>query len=82
MSAVAQPMRRSCGRPPCCPPELAKRIRRLRDSGLSLRQIRDVLNTEGIPTPMGRPFWRKSYVDRVLKTKYMRELEGAADVAA
>lgn len=31
---------------------------------------------------MGRPYWRKSYVDRVLKTKYMRELEDEADAAA
>ena len=74
MSAPGEAPRKA-GRPPCCPPDLAERIHRLRDSGLSLRQIQDVLNAEGVSTPTGRSYWWKSSVDRILKTKYMRELE-------
>ena len=69
---------RKAGRPPCCSPELAERIHKLRDSGLSLRQIQDVLNAEGVSTPTGRQYWWKSSVDRILKTKYMRALEQEA----
>lgn len=69
---------RKAGRPPCCSPELAERIHKLRDSGLSLRQIQNVLNAEGVSTPTGRQYWWKSSVDRILKTKYMRALEQEA----
>jgi hypothetical protein len=72
----------SAGRPPCCSPELARYIWQLRNSGLSQAQIQSVLNSQGIPTPMGRPHWWKSSVDRVLKTKYMRELEESGGTAA
>jgi hypothetical protein len=41
---------------------------------LSYAQISDVLNAEGIPTPAGRPLWRKEYVDRLLHTKYARDI--------
>jgi hypothetical protein len=40
---------------------------------MSLRQIAEMLNSENVLTPMGRP-WRKAYVDRFLHTKYTREL--------
>ena len=76
MSAPVQRASGGRGRPPCCTDVLAARIQELRDTGLSLGRIRDVLNAEGLLTPMGRA-WRKSYVDRVLKTKYMREWEEA-----
>lgn len=41
---------------------------------LSLRQISQMLNDEGIPTPMGQSLWRKSHVDRVLHTQYVRDI--------
>lgn len=76
MSARAplpQPRRR--GRPPCCSRELALRIIGLERRGLAYGQIAAVLNADGVPTPMGRALWRKSYVDRVLHTRYVRELK-------
>lgn len=66
---------RGRGRPPCCPYELAARIARLHfQQGKSLRQISQILNDEGIPTPMGQSPWRKSHVDRVLHTQYVRDI--------
>jgi hypothetical protein len=53
---------------------LAIRVIQLRRQGLSYSQIRDVLNAEGTPTPLGRPLWTKAYVDRLLHTKYAREI--------
>jgi hypothetical protein len=51
----------------------------LRHQGLSYGAISDVLNAEGVPTPSGRPVWLRSYVDRVLHTRYAQELgEGGA----
>ena len=75
MSAVMPPRaHRRRGRPPCCPRELAVRIIQLRRHGLSYAAISAVLNTEGIPTPTGRPLWRKAYVDRLLHTQYVRDI--------
>lgn len=75
MSAVASvltPRRR--GRPPCCPRELAIRIVQLRRQGLSYAAISAVLNAGGVLTPAGRPRWRKEYVDRLLHTRYARDI--------
>jgi hypothetical protein len=75
MSAVLPaPTPRRRGRPPCCPRELAIRIIRLRRQGLSYGAISAVLNAEGVPTPTGRPRWHKAYVDRLLHTRYVKEL--------
>jgi hypothetical protein len=71
VSATA-PRRR--GRPPCCPPELAARIVGLHRQGLTYTQISAVLNAEGVPTPAGRVRWFKSSVDRLLHTRYAKEL--------
>jgi len=71
---MSAPKIRRPGRPPCCPRELAIRIVCLRRQGLSYTQICEVLNAEGVPTPMGRPRWSKSSIDRVLHTQYVREL--------
>lgn len=60
-------------RPPCCP-EVAARIVALRRQGYSLQKIADLLNDEGVPTPMARSPWRKSHVDGVLGRLYVREL--------
>jgi hypothetical protein len=63
------------GRPPCCPRELAARILSLNeDQGLSRQQIADLLNAEGIPTPMGLAPWSKWHVDGVLSRLYTREI--------
>jgi hypothetical protein len=65
---------RRVGRPPCCPPETARRIRELNEQGYSLRQIAQLLNDDAVPTPLGRARWGKSHVYRVLGTQYVREL--------
>jgi DNA invertase Pin-like site-specific DNA recombinase len=43
-------------------PELAARIRALRDEGLTLQRIADLLNAEGVPTARGAAGWRPSSV--------------------
>jgi hypothetical protein len=55
--------------------KVARRIRSLKNAGYSLQQIADQLNTDGIPTPLGRPKWSKWHVDGVLHRLYVRELE-------
>lgn len=62
------------GRPQVCPPEIVEWIVELRRQGLSYGAISAVLNRDDVPTPMGRPLWRKSSVDRLLHTRYAREL--------
>ncbi|WP_431919871.1 recombinase family protein [Nonomuraea jabiensis] len=74
MSEATYAPRRRRGRPPCCPPDVVKRILDLRRQGLSLSTISRVLNNEGIPTPGGSARWQKSYVDRLLHTRYAQEL--------
>jgi len=74
--SAGKPGRR--GRPPRCPRELAVRIIGLHRQGLTYAQISAVLNAEAIPTPLGRPLWGKSYVDRVLHTQYAREIREEA----
>lgn len=67
----ATPGRR--GRPPCCPPELARRIVGLHLQGFSYARICAVLNAEQIPTPLGSPCWYKSHICRLLATRYAQE---------
>jgi hypothetical protein len=75
MSAVVAQPRRRAGRPPCCPPETARRVQELKDQGYSLREMAQRLNDEGVPTPTGRAKqWSRSHVDGVLGRRYMREL--------
>jgi hypothetical protein len=71
---AALPRPRRPGRPPCCPPELAVRIIELHRSGLTYGQICIILNAKQVPTPMGGPRWLKSHVDRLLHTRYVREI--------
>jgi hypothetical protein len=47
-------------------PELADRIRTLRDAGESLQAIANLLNDEGVPTPRGGDRWRPSSVQTAL----------------
>jgi DNA invertase Pin-like site-specific DNA recombinase len=51
-------------------PELRERITRMRDSGMTLQAIADVLNEEGVPTLRGGAMWRPSSVQRA--TGYRR----------
>jgi hypothetical protein len=68
------PQSRPPGRPPACPLEVVTYVVELRLQGLSYAQISTELNHRGIPTPTGRPVWHKSYVDRMLHTRYAREI--------
>lgn len=50
-------------------PELASRIRGMRESGATLQAICDALNAEGVPTARGGSMWRPSAVQAVLGNK-------------
>jgi hypothetical protein len=73
---------RQHGRPPSCSPDLAVRIIRMRQAGLSYARICTALNAEQIPTPKGGGPWQKSYVDRLLHTRWVEaiaeQLNGAS----
>jgi DNA invertase Pin-like site-specific DNA recombinase len=60
--------RRPRGRPglSSVDPELALRLARLRERGLSLQAIASALNAEGVPTPRGGAQWRPSSVQAAL----------------
>jgi hypothetical protein len=45
------------GRPASIPEKLAKRIMRMRDKGMTLQAICDVLNAEQVPTARGGRAW-------------------------
>ena len=45
-------------------PELQERITRMREQGMTLQAIADVLNREGVPTLRGGAMWRPSSVQR------------------
>jgi hypothetical protein len=66
--------RRGRGRPPRYSRELIVRIIELHRQGLSYERISMVLNDEGVPMPGGGSRWLKSSVDRLLHTKYAREI--------
>jgi hypothetical protein len=51
-------------------PELQERITRMREDGMTLQAIADVLNEEGVPTLRGGAMWRPSSVQRA--TGYRR----------
>jgi len=55
------------GRPTSTPPELARRIRAMRASGLTLQAICDTLNGEGVPTPRGGALWRPTSLRAILR---------------
>jgi DNA invertase Pin-like site-specific DNA recombinase len=62
------PARPRRGRPgmSAADPELAARLARLRERGLSLQAIAAALNAEGVPTPRGGAEWRPSSVQAAL----------------
>jgi DNA invertase Pin-like site-specific DNA recombinase len=59
-------------------PELRDRIARMRESGMTLQAIADVLNEEGVPTLRGGAMWRPSTVHRA--TGYRRPPSARPDV--
>jgi hypothetical protein len=67
---------RRLGRPPACSQEVIVHVVELRCQGMSYAKISAELNREGIPTPAGRPVWQRSYVDRLLHTRYAQEIWG------
>lgn len=75
MSAgFSAPALRRAGRPPVCPREVALHVVALRRQGLSYEAISEELNAAGVPTPMGGSRWLKSHVNRLLHTRYVREM--------
>lgn len=46
--------------------EVVTRIRTLREAGLSLRQIADLFNAEGVPTLSGKGRWQKGTIGNLL----------------
>jgi len=69
------------GRPPAVEPDVADRIRRMRAAGLSLRQIADRLNAEGVPTAQGGAQWWPSTVRVVLRGRATARLADGTGVS-
>jgi DNA invertase Pin-like site-specific DNA recombinase len=57
------------GRPPSIPPKTARRIRSMRNRGLTLQAICDKLNSEGVATPREGSVWRPTSLRAVLRTR-------------
>jgi len=55
------------GRPASISPQLARRIRLMRTRGLTLQEISERLNREGVPTPRGGAVWRPTSLPAVLR---------------
>lgn len=65
--AAARAQGRRVGRPAVGDrPEVAERIRALRESGMTYQSICDRLNAEGVPTARGAGLWRPSAVQSAL----------------
>jgi DNA invertase Pin-like site-specific DNA recombinase len=62
-----------CGRPRLLPMEVVSRIVRMRDRGLSLRRIADVLSDEGVRTAHGGRRWWPATVRGVLMSEAARQ---------
>jgi DNA invertase Pin-like site-specific DNA recombinase len=60
-------------------PELHERIAAMREQGMTLQAIADVLNEEGVPTLRGGALWRPSSVQRA--TGYRRPSAGGRGIA-
>jgi DNA invertase Pin-like site-specific DNA recombinase len=57
------------GRPASISPQLARRIRSMRKRGLTLQEISDRLNRDGVPTPRGGAVWRPTSLRAVLRAR-------------
>lgn len=62
------------GRPRLCSDGLLRRVLAMRNDDMSYQTICDTLNAEGVPTPAGRPRWRRSHVSRLVYTRSAREM--------
>lgn len=76
---------RDAGRPISRPavvddPELADRIRALRSAGLTLREIAETLNADGVPTLRGGSTWRPSSIQSVVGPKRRAARRKAIDL--
>jgi DNA invertase Pin-like site-specific DNA recombinase len=60
------------GRPASISPQLARRIRSMRNRGMSLQAICDGLNQQGVPTPRGGTTWRPTSLRAVLRRQPRR----------
>lgn len=63
--AAARAQGRPVGRPAVAD-ELAQRVRRMREDGMTLQAICDQLNVEKVPTARGATAWRPSAIQRAL----------------
>lgn len=70
-AALTEPTRRlgRPGRPSSTPPEVAARIHRLRDDGMTLQAICDALNEDRVPTPRGGTHWRPTSLRSILTAR-------------
>lgn len=50
-------------------PKLAEKVRRLRSDGMTLKEVADTLNAEGVPTLRGGKLWRPSAIQSVVGPK-------------
>jgi len=66
------------GRPRACPDDILSRAVGLKAAGARLADIAEAFNSEGVPTPGGRPTWNLRHVSRLLQTQDAIELRLAA----
>jgi hypothetical protein len=62
------------GRRKQCADEVVARVVDMHLQKIGYGTIAAVLNSEGVPTPAGKDRWLRSYVDRLLHTKYAEEI--------
>ena len=60
------------GRPTVTSPETVAQVQAMREEGLSLQKIADVLNDSGVPTSQGGAKWYPSTVSALLKANITR----------
>ena len=74
MSATVTADKGRRGRPPSLTREQVQRIISQRRDGYSLMQIAIALNARRVPMPGGGLRWDKQAVNRVLSTRYARDI--------
>lgn len=65
---MTRPQARPVGRPMLCPEATLRRILEYRQDAWTYRQICDIFNAEGLPTPSGKTTWYPSYPWRLMGT--------------
>jgi len=66
------PLLRRRGRPSSTPAAVAERIRGMRQEGMTLQAICDVLNADGVPTPRGGATWRPTSLRAILRDRGLK----------